>query len=733
MSLAIKPFYSATELVAMKVAGVSSVSGLFRTAERQGWKWRKRQGKGGGREYAIEQLPRDIQDAIKRHVLQSVVQSPQIVVPLPVKSKPLLQPVIREAKALEVAIKSGVCGIQTCLTGLDDEQRAKGDARKGILLAIESIQVAARCSYEAALTTLLTNARQGKVEPQVMAMLRAARSSRGRQTGRGELPSPRTLKRWLSIAKQGGDLVAKRKQKEPLPIWIGGFLECYRQPNKPTLKRAYTEFAQIWQSQPELADVPVPSIDAVRRAMKKLPADLLIKGRFTGAEAKAFLPFIDRDWSELGPNAVWVGDGHGLKALVAHPEHGRPFVPEVTLILDGHTRLVVGWSVSLSENQIAVGDAIRHAISQYGKPLIYYSDNGAGQTAQTLDDPMLGILPRLDIHHATGIPGNPQGRGLIERAHKTILLSLAEQFPTFRGKKMDRETLRKTAQEIESAQKRGETSAKLPTWAQLIDALEQAVHAYNHTHEHSRLPKKMDGRHYTPAEYYAERVSEDIETVSPAALQDLFRPHVIRTPERGVVKLFNNSYFSRELSALPRGSEVRVSFDIHDPQTVQIRTLEGVFICHAEWNGNKRAAFPLSFIENLKDQRAERKIKRGQDIIDEAEAERRPTLQLESAERISIPGVVSLRRDELSTLAVGAIEGEAVAVPTAPTLTAVAGPTPDERWQRWWQLDIQMRDSEEEPAEEDRRFWRQYQKSPEYRARLKSEGVPSWAATQLGL
>ncbi|MDK2124457.1 Mu transposase C-terminal domain-containing protein [Parachitinimonas caeni] len=732
MSLALKSHYSASELAAFHLPGLPATPrNILERAKRENWASRRRDAQGGGIEYDFNSLPPTAQDAIKRHILQAVVQSPQIVVPLPVKSRPALQPVIREAKALEVAIKSGVCGIQTCLTGLDDEQRAKGDARKGILLAIESIQVAARCSYEAALTTLLTNARQGKVEPQVMAMLRAARSAAGRKGG--ELPSVRTLKRWLSIAKQGGDLVAKRKQKEPLPVWIGGFLECYRQPSKPTLKRAYIEFAQIWQSQPELADVPVPSIDAVRRAMKKLPADLLEKGRHTGAALKALLPYIERDWSVLRPNDVWVGDGHGLKALVAHPEHGRPFVAEVTLVLDGNTRLAVGWSVSLSENQVAVGDAIRHGISQYGKPLIYYSDNGAGETAKTLDDPLLGILPRLGIHHATGIPSNPQGRGLIERAHQTILLPLAEQFATFRGKKMDRETLRKTAQEIESAQKRGETSAKLPTWAQLIDALEQAVHAYNHTHEHSRLPKKPDGRHYTPAEYYAERVSEDIEKVSPTALQDLFRPHVIRTPERGVVKLFNNSYFSRELSALPRGTEVRVSFDIHDPQTVQIRTLEGVFICQAEWNGNKRAAFPLSFIENLKDQRAERKIKRGNAIIEEAEAERRPTYQLESTERISIPGVVSLRRDELSTLAVGAIEGEAVAVPTAPTLAAVAGPTPDERWQRWWQIDVQMRDSEEEPAEEDRRFWRQYQKSPEYRARLKSEGVPSWAATQLGL
>uniref|UniRef100_UPI000AAD8117 DDE-type integrase/transposase/recombinase n=1 Tax=Methylogaea oryzae TaxID=1295382 RepID=UPI000AAD8117 len=133
------------------------------------------------------------------------------------------------------------------------------------------------------------------------------------------------------------------------------------------------------------------------------------RGRATGAAWRAIMPCTRRDWAGLSPMDVWVGDGHTFKAKVQHPDHGRPFAPEVTLVMDCASRKVVGWAVSLSENQIAVSEALSHGFKQYGRPLIYYSDNGAGQTAKLLDAPVTGLLARLGIDHQTGIPGNPQG------------------------------------------------------------------------------------------------------------------------------------------------------------------------------------------------------------------------------------------------------------------------------------------------------------------------------------
>ncbi|MDN3578677.1 Mu transposase C-terminal domain-containing protein [Chitinimonas viridis] len=581
-----------------------SVSGIFRAAKRDGWAHRARSGRGGGVEYAIASLPTDIQAQIKQRAAASIVKAPIV------------------AHTGEVRVQRGVVGVQQCLPGLNDAERLVADARKGVLLALKRIQAGAGCSQEAALTTLLTQAAAGEIEPLLLTQLRAAKTARGRKSG-SDLPSHRTLMRWLALGKVN-DLAPKKVQPDmALPDWAKTFLMHYRQPHKPTVVDAYARFAAEWSQSDADVERVVPSIHAVRRFLDKLPADLLARGRHTGAELKALLPYVRRDWSVLRPNDVWVGDGHGLKAQIAHPDHGKPFVPEVTLVLDGASRMVVGWSLALSENQIAVSDAIRYGVQLHGKCLIYYSDNGAGQVAKSLDDPTLGCLPRLNIHHETGIPGNPQGRGLIERAHKTILLRLAEQFPTFRGGKMDKETLRKTSRAIESALKRGETPPQLPTWNQLLDGLEQVIAWYNNEHQHSELPRNpATGKRYTPAAYYAAHiVAESIEQPDDEQLRDLFRPYVLRAVDRGWVRLWHNRYFADDLAQLNNGSQVRVGYDIHDANSVVIRDLEGRFICTAAWNGNTRAAFPIPFVERLAGDRAERMIQRGQEIIDKADAE----------------------------------------------------------------------------------------------------------------
>ena len=69
----------------------------------------------------------------------------------------------------------------------------------------------------------------------------------------------------------------------------------------------------------------------------------------------------------------------------------------------------------------------------FGLPIIYYSDNGGGQTGKTIDHEITGITSRLGIRHETGIAGNPQGRGIIERWWKDNLIEMARQYETFAG------------------------------------------------------------------------------------------------------------------------------------------------------------------------------------------------------------------------------------------------------------------------------------------------------------
>ena len=241
-------------------------------------------------------------------------------------------------------------------------------------------------------------------------------------------------------------------------------------------------------------------------------------------------------------------DGHTFKAKVRHPIHGQPFAPEVTVFLDAATRKITGWSVSLSENTIGVGDAVRHAVGTHGVPALVYSDNGAGETAKALDCPVAGLFARLGAEHRTGIPGHPQGHGLIERSWRTHMIRCARQFGSYQGSDADGGSVRAARLEFareKTALKRAEQtgdvvqlSPKAPSWPQFMQAVAKAVDDYNTLHRHRGLPRHVSGPHagkrMTPAEAWdAWLVPEDQDIPDAATLRHLFMPAVLRTAERG--------------------------------------------------------------------------------------------------------------------------------------------------------------------------------------------------------
>ena len=66
-----------------------------------------------------------------------------------------------------------------------------------------------------------------------------------------------------------------------------------------------------------------------------------------------------------------------------------------------------------------------------GKPKVIKTDNGPGYIGKNFQSFCL----QLDIKHVTGIPYNPQGQGIVERAHQTIKntiqkLKRSEFYPT---------------------------------------------------------------------------------------------------------------------------------------------------------------------------------------------------------------------------------------------------------------------------------------------------------------
>lgn len=532
------------------------------------------------------------------------------------------------------------------LQNLTEEQRNIADARMAIIAYVQQLEQL-QPRYKA-IKYFCNQAKNNSLPEHVQSLIKVANARN--KNGKSERTlSERTLNQWVldyEKCKTPAERLQRlaplqRREKELNELtWLPHFLAVYRNTNGVNIAEAYTQYisqaAEHYADQPYMLEI-LPSLSAVRRGLKKLNPYMRAIGRKTGAELRALNTYVKRDWSVLRANDVWVGDGHSMKMKVAHPDHGRPFIPELTLVMDAASRFIVGWSVSLAENCLAVADAIRNGVENHGIPAIYYSDNGGGEKNWMLDHPITGILPRLGINHQTGIPGNPQGRGIIERVNQTLALRIARQFATYHGTGADRETVRKTSTAVISLDKAlrdGRTEltdkqqwakGKLPTWQQFIDAVQIGVDWYNNEHIHREIGM-------TPARKRQQLLNnDDIIRVTPIEARDMFRPQVLRVAQRGWVSLFNNDYFSQKLLDVD-GEKVVVAFDIHDANSVIIRKQDGTYLCDAVWNGNKRAAFAEAFVDKARQARHQRRMKLKQEQVDEINAELNPVISIEHKE-----------------------------------------------------------------------------------------------------
>ncbi|EJJ6809698.1 transposase [Salmonella enterica] len=611
---------------------------LARRANREGWTFRQLQGKRGvSYEYEISSLPLTIQEEVRERQIQQLME-----VGLQKPAKPVVRR-RRDPDAISPleAYRGSPQLMEERLNALTENQRQVADARAALVREVFLLEDQGNIGRLKAINYVVSKARSGELPP----LLQAAAVTANAKRGSGRTISRDPLYQWVlkySQAQNAAERLlllapGKREEMKVEEIsWLADFLAEYRQSNGRPMTEAYEDFVAEWNrrhaEEPYMLQI-IPSYDAIRRVMKKLPEVVKQKGRITGSEYRQLEGFTRRDWSKMPVNYVWIGDGHGMKMKCAHPIHGRPFSPEVTFVIDGGTRFVVGWSLDLAENVFAVAGAIQHGIRNHGKPFIYYSDNGSGETADVLDKEVVGILPRLGINHPTGIAGNPQGRGIIERLNRTLPVRIARKYRTYFGKGADRETLRKTNRNLRSAfnalQKGKELNAvqrsamrDLPSWEELIEAIRDGVEWYNNR-PHSELPMKASGKHYSPAEYRKKRLAEEdteIEWLSEVELRDMFCPVVEKPVRRCEIHWLNNIYYAPELRD-EHGRKVLISYDIHNAEKIIVRRPDGSFICEAIWNGNKRAAFPVTAEYHKHQQRIKGMRKRAEEKLRDAEDE----------------------------------------------------------------------------------------------------------------
>ncbi|MEN5179221.1 Mu transposase C-terminal domain-containing protein [Comamonas testosteroni] len=662
-----------TWLTARELAGLPGMPACAkRTREklaRMGVPSRARAGKvGGGVEYDCAALPEETRAAIAARQITAAASVALAVVDTPA---------VRSFAPPAAPEKPGTL-MPAPMPGRRQPSQADKDVADARMRLVTTVQgMVTLGGLRRACQLLAAQILTGEAGGEMQSIARLAN-----QRARGAMVSARTLERWVGMQRAEGwwGLLPAQVENTHIPYFeddVAAVLGMYHSRDS-RFRKLSNAAKEVTRSMGRDFDSWQSLYHRARRALDKVGQSAeanvaLIKARHTGAQRDAKLPFQRRDSSMLDPLDVWVIDGHTFKAKVRHPDHGAPFAPELTLVLSASCRMIMGWSVNLSENVMAVGDALRHAIGQHGIPAILYGDNGAGETAKAMDCPIDGFCARLGIEHRTGIPGKPQGHGVIERSWQTHAINAARRFGSYQGKDVDGGTFRKVAAElakeqraIKRASETGEViqlSPKAPTWQQFLDGIEQMVQQYNTEHRHRSLPKRGDGKRMTPAEAFAASFNAELQ-IKPSQLElrMLFMPSIIRTAKRGEVVFFNQHYQAPELMRRDiDGREVSVRYDIHDPNFVMVYTLGGEFVCEARWNANRKDFFPKPVIEMAREKRVGAAIKRRELQIDTALRELGPTVDTrtltgfslpEPGTRLVVPTTLEMQLPALNTLPV---------------------------------------------------------------------------------
>jgi len=491
----------------------------------------------------------------------------------------------------------------TSLARLTAHQRNTALARLAFVREIE--RATPLVGKEAAIRNLVRAARDGALAGHLADLVAVANDRMA--AGRGL--SRRRLYDWCRMFSAGGEAALAPHHPGKImavPDWAPTFLAIWQRPQKPTVADAYKEFSDCCED-------PAPSIFAVRRFLAKMADADREAGRETGNALLKRRPHKRRSTDELWPTDVYTADGTTFDAEIQHPIHGRPFKPEVTFILDVATRRCVGMSIGEAEGAGVVLDALRMACLFGGIPAMFYTDNGPGYVNNLMEAPGTGMLDRLGIDAVRAIPGRPQGKGLMERAVKTLCEPLAKRLPSCTHADMDQDAAHKVFKVTRADLKKHGKSKLLPTWETFKAALLARVEAYNAA-PHRALPRIEDQatgrrRHLSPNEYWGQFVARGFEpfTVPPAIRDELFMPGIPRKVRNGEVALANNVYFAEELADF-HGEWVDVRYDIWDPSHVRCWTLAGELICTARLDGNKLAYFPKSQVEAARERRERKQV-----------------------------------------------------------------------------------------------------------------------------
>ena len=127
----------------------------------------------------------------------------------------------------------------------------------------------------------------------------------------------------------------------------------------------------------------------------------------------ASVPEEHRSYEALYAGDIWYGDVmHGPRV----PVHGRMRKVYLVSLMDDASRLLTHSAFCTGEKALDIEGVLKQAVLKRGLPVKLVVDNGSAYRARTLQ----GICARLGIHLIYCRPYAPEGKGKLERWHRTV-------------------------------------------------------------------------------------------------------------------------------------------------------------------------------------------------------------------------------------------------------------------------------------------------------------------------
>lgn len=378
-------------------------------------------------------------------------------------------------------------------------------------------------------------------------------------------PSRSVICGWCTAYREGGVNALLPEHKGRVvegAAWYGPALEYFNQPSKPDMSAVHRQLVEV--------DGFAVSYDQVRSYLNSVPA---MYGRYSPARIGRNLyrltekAYVKRSTQNALPGDVYVADGYRLDAYLAHPVTGDIWRPELTVIIDLRSRVIVHWRADEHEGTYAVQNTWAEAFARWNHvPPFIYVDNGSGYKNALMSDEVTGFYARAGVQQIIhSIPGNPHGKGWVERTFRIVKDDFLRLWqPAFYcGDEMADEVRNRVVREVKAGR------LQLPTLADF-------AHAFNAWLERHHSRPHPEDKHVTRAELWAQLVP-----LPPhASVTELKRQAVTLTVRRGGVQHGKRLYRHPELLAF-NGQELVLEYDLMDDGVAVIRMPDGRWVCDA--------------------------------------------------------------------------------------------------------------------------------------------------------